>query len=103
MLLALIAAVPASAGQAGPVTIRFQAATTTRDQYGGRTSGSFTMSGRFADGGTVRTSPGLLLPHMRGAFYGLLARGSVAKRPGTLGVACSPRSATHQYARVAIH
>jgi hypothetical protein len=174
MLLALIAAVPASAGQAGPVTILFQAATTARDQYGGHTAGSFTMSGRFADGGNVRTSyrfagpdvdgmatlsgargvftiamrgtldgvvggrqnaggrwrlcggtgrykhaagsglwesvadfgaapPGLLLPEMRGAFYGLMVRGSVARRPGTLGVSCSPRTTTPHYPHVPIH
>jgi hypothetical protein len=54
--LALAAAVPAAAGQAGPVTISVQASTTALDQHGGRTAGTFMMSGRFADAGTVSTS-----------------------------------------------
>jgi hypothetical protein len=174
MLLALVAAVPASAGKAGPVTIHFHAATMTRDQFAGRTSGTFTMSGRFADTGTVTTSyryaglnvngtatlmgtrgiftmalrgmlgqvaggvqngagrwrlcggtgpyrrasgsglwesvadlgsapPGTLLAEMRGAFYGRLARGSVARRPGTLGVSCSAPSRTPEFHRLPPH
>jgi hypothetical protein len=173
-LLALLVAVPAAAGQAGPVTIYVQAATTARDQYAGHTTGSFMMSGRFSDAGTVSTSyrfagpdvdgmatligargvftialrgtvdsvvggrqngggrwrlcggtgpykraagsglwesvadfgsapPGVLLPDMRGAFYGRLARGSAARRASTLGVSCSPRSRIPDYHRVPIH
>jgi hypothetical protein len=161
MLLALITAVPASAGQAGPVTISFHAGTMTHQRFAGRTSGTFAMTGRFTDAGTVTTSyryagrnvdgtatligtrgiftvalrgtlsrvadgvqngagfwrlcggtgpykhatgsglwdsaadfgsspPGMLLPDVHGAFYGRLARGSVARAPGTLGVSCSP-------------
>jgi hypothetical protein len=167
MLLALLAAVPASAGQAGPITISFHAATMARDQFAGRTSGTFTMTGRFADAGTVRTSyryagrnvagtatligsrgiftmalrgrlspvaggvqngaglwrlcggtgpyqraagSGLwdsvadfgsaLLPDMQGAFYGRLARGSVTRPPGTLGVSCSAPGRTPTYHRL---
>jgi hypothetical protein len=86
MLLALLAAVPATAGQAGPVTIAFQANTTTRDQHNGRTAGSFTMSGRFADTGTVTTSYRFAGPNVSGmatlsgvrGVFTIALRGTVA-------------------------
>jgi hypothetical protein len=159
MLLAFIAAAPASAGQAGPVTIAFDAASSTPNQAAGQMAGTFTMTGRFADTGTVTASyrfagpnvgatatlmgargiftialtgrvgrvvaghqtaggrwrlcggsgayrhaagsglwehvadfgvapRGMSPPAMRGAFYGRLARGSVPRPPGSLGVRC---------------
>jgi hypothetical protein len=174
LLLALTAAAPASAGQAGPVTISFHAATMTRDPFAGRTSGTFMMTGRFADAGSVTTSyryagpnvhgtatlmgaggiftiamrgtlqnvvngvqnsggrwrlcsgtgpykratgsglwdtaadfgsapPGMLLPDLHGAFYGRLAKGSVARRPGTLGVSCSPKARAAADLRAPVH
>jgi hypothetical protein len=159
LLLALIAAVPATAGQAGPVTIAFQAASPTPSQTAGHMAGTFAMSGRFADTGIVTTSygfagssvgatatltgtrgiftialtgrvgrvvdgrqtaggrwrlcggtgayrhaagsglwehvadfgvapRGMSPPAMHGAFYGRLARGTVRRPPGSLGVRC---------------
>jgi hypothetical protein len=66
MLLALVAAVPATASQAGPVTIAFHTSVTSREQFSGRTAGSFTMTGRFADAGTVTTSYRFYGPDVNG-------------------------------------
>jgi hypothetical protein len=47
------AAPPAAAARSGPVTIDFGVATTNRDQRAARAAGTFTMTGRLADAGTI--------------------------------------------------
>ncbi len=72
-----MAAAPAgaSAGQSGDVTIGFQAAGTTRDANAASMIGTFAMSGRFADSGTVRTSYRFATPYVGGTATVMGARG----------------------------
>jgi hypothetical protein len=51
-VFALGAAAPVAA-QSGPVTIDFGVVTTNRDQRAARAAGTFTMTGRLADAGTI--------------------------------------------------
>jgi hypothetical protein len=56
MVIGLVAAVPAAAQPLAPLTITFDATTTTIGWHSGQASGTFTAAGALTDAGTMRLS-----------------------------------------------
>jgi hypothetical protein len=81
---ALIAAAPAGAEQSDPVTLNFDAVTTTGDWHGGEALGTFTMAGTLGDAGTARIAYRLLGRRIRATATLIGAKGIL-----TIGVRAS--------------
>jgi hypothetical protein len=56
MVIVLVVAVPAAAQPSAPLTIAFDATTTTIGWHSGQASGTFTAAGALTDAGTMRLS-----------------------------------------------